>query len=79
MVLAPGGAARHVWIYVHERVVGASLDKDLPFELREERTRREAMAGPSQLVRYALPLEVLERWTMEVLGKRRRSLLRDVV
>jgi hypothetical protein len=50
-----------VWIYVHENVTGASLDMYLPLTLREVYTQTE---GPSRLVRYTLPMDVLKRWTI---------------
>ena len=59
MMLATDGS-RSIWIYVHENVSGASLDMYMPNPLREVYARGE---GPSRLMRYTLPMEVLERWT----------------
>ena len=59
MVRANDGS-RSVWLYVHENVSGASLDQYMPISLREAHARA---AGPSRLVRYTLPMDVLERWT----------------
>ena len=58
---------RSMWVYVHENVGGASFDKFLPVGLREHREREAARGTAAQLVRYSLPLEVLERWTHRAL------------